>query len=287
MRQALGKGIDALISKVQNNDISHDAVRKIPIDTVRPNRWQPRKAFDESAMAELVQSIKEHGLLQPISVWMDTDGAFELIAGERRWRACKAAGLKEVEAIVKRDLTDQQKFGLSLIENIQREDLNAIDHALAYKQLMEEFSISQTEIAKKLGKSKSAVSNTLRLLDLEEDIQKGIQAGLITEGHARALISIPDKSKRREAYERILTDKISVREIEAYSQNFHARRPRVKSSGESRRKTPEIKDLEARLEKHLGTKVEIAPGSAPENGKITVHYYSLDDFDRITRILKR
>jgi ParB family chromosome partitioning protein len=287
MRQAMGRGIDALISKVQNNDISHDTVRKIPIDTVRPNRWQPRKAFDETAMAELVQSIKEHGLLQPITVWMDTDGAFELIAGERRWRACKAAGLKEVEAIVKKDLTDQQKFGLSLIENIQREDLNAIDHALAYKQLMEEFSISQTDIAKKLGKSKSAVSNTLRLLELEEDIQKGIQAGLIKEGHARALISIPDKAKRKEAYERILTDKTSVREIEAYSQNFHERRPRVKSSGESRRKTPEIKDLEARLEKHLGTKVEIAPGSAPENGKITVHYYSLDDFDRITRILKK
>lgn len=287
MRQALGKGIDALISKVQNNDISHDTVRKIPIDTVRPNRWQPRKAFDEAAMAELVQSIKEHGLLQPISVWMDADGAFELIAGERRWRACKAAGLKEVEAIVKKDLTDQQKFGLSLIENIQREDLNAIDHALAYKQLMEEFSISQTDIAKKLGKSKSAVSNTLRLLELEEYIQKGIQAGLIKEGHARALISIPDRSKRREAYERILTDKASVREIEAYSQNFHERRPRARAAGESRRKSPEIADLEARLEKHLGTKVEIAPGSAPENGKIIIHYYSLDDFDRVTRILKK
>ncbi|OGS08741.1 MAG: hypothetical protein A2270_04095 [Elusimicrobia bacterium RIFOXYA12_FULL_51_18] len=287
MRQALGKGIDALISKVQNNDISHDMVRKIPIDSVRPNRWQPRKAFDENAMAELVQSIKEHGLLQPISVWRDADGAFELIAGERRWRACKAAGLKEVEAIIKKDLTDQQKFGLSLIENIQREDLNAIDHALAYRQLMDEFSISQTDIAKKLGKSKSAVSNTLRLLELEEDIQKGVQTGAVSEGHARALISIPDKGKRKEAYERILTEKISVRELEAYAQNFHARRPRAKISGESRRKTPEMTDMEARLEKHLGTKVEIMSGGAPENGKITIHYYSLDDFDRIIRILKK
>ena len=287
MRQALGKGIDALISKVQNNDISHDIVQKIPIDTIRPNRWQPRKTFDEAPLAELVQSIKEHGLLQPISVWKDADGSFELIAGERRWRACKAAGMKEVEAIVKRDLSDQQKFGLSLIENIQREDLNAIDHALAYKQLMEEFDVSQTDIAKKLGKSKSAVSNTLRLLELEEDIQKGIQAGVISEGHARALISIPDKAKRKEAYERILTDKISVREIEAYAQNFHERRPRAKTKGEGRRKSPEITGLESSLEKHLGTKVEIAPGSNPENGKITIHYYSLDDFDRITRILKK
>ena len=286
MRQALGKGIDALISKVQNNDISHDIVQKIPINTIRPNRWQPRKTFDEAALTELVQSIKEHGLLQPISVWKDTDGAFELIAGERRWRACKAAGLTEVEAIVKKDLSDQQKLGLSLIENIQREDLNAIDHALAYKQLMEEFSISQTEIARKLGKSKSAVSNTLRLLELEEDIQRAIQTGAISEGHARALISIPDKSKRKEAYERILTDKISVREIEAYAQNFHERRPRA-SSGRGGAKSPEITDLEARLEKHLGTKVDIAPGNTPENGRIIVHYYSLDDFDRITRILKK
>lgn len=287
MRQALGKGIDALISKVQNNDISHDIVQKIPIDSVRPNRWQPRKMFDEAALAELVQSIKEHGLLQPISVWKDADGSFELIAGERRWRASKAAGLKEVEAIIKRDLNDQQKLGLSLIENIQREDLNAIDHALAYKQLMDEFSVSQTEIAKQLGKSKSAVSNTLRLLELEEDIQRGVQTGAIKEGHARALISIPDKAKRREAYGRILTENLSVREVEAYAQNFHARRPRAKSSSEGKRRNPELAELEARLEKHLGTKVSIAPGNAPENGKITIHYYSLDDFDRITRILKR
>jgi ParB family chromosome partitioning protein len=287
MRQALGKGIDALISKVHNNDISHDAVQKIPVDAIRPNRWQPRKTFDENTLAELVQSIKQHGLLQPISVWKDADGAFELIAGERRWRACKAAGLREVEAIVKKDLSDQQKFGLSLIENIQRDDLNAIDHALAYKQLMDEFSVSQTDIAKKLGKSKSAVSNTLRLLELEEDIRNGIQSGAITEGHARALISIPDKGKRRETYARILTEKISVREIEAYARNFHARRPRAGSSREGRRKSPEIADIEARLEKHLGTKVDILPGAAPENGKIIIHYYSLDDFDKITRILKR
>lgn len=287
MRQALGKGIDALISKVQNNDISRDSVQKIPVDAIRPNRWQPRKVFDEDSLIELAQSIKEHGLLQPITVWQDGNGTFELIAGERRWRASKASGMKEVDAIVRKDLTNQQKLGLSLIENIQREDLNAIDHALAYKQLMEEFSISQTDIARKLGKSKSAVSNTLRLLDLEEDIRKSVQTGAINEGHARALISIPDKAKRREAYGKILTEKLSVREIEAYAQNFHARRPRTKSAGMGRRKSPEITDLESRLERHLGTKVDITPGSAPEKGKITIHYYSLDDFDKITRILKK
>lgn len=286
MRQALGKGIDALITKVHSNDISRDAVQKVPVDAVRPNRWQPRKVFDDTSIAELSQSIREHGLLQPITVWQDADGSFELIAGERRWRACKAAGLKEVEAIVKKDLNDQQKFGLSLIENIQREDLNAIDHALAYKQLMDEFSVSQTDLARKLGKSKSAVSNTLRLLELEEEIQKGIQSGAINEGHARALISIPDKAKRKEAYGKILTEKLSVREIESYAQNFHARRPRVKSAS-AKRKPAEILDMEERLEKHLGTKVDITPGNSAENGRITIHYYSLDDFDKITRILKR
>ena len=287
MRQALGKGIDALISKVQNNEISRDSVQKVPIDSVRPNRWQPRKSFDPGTLDELVQSIKEHGLLQPISVWRDADGSFELIAGERRWRACKAAGRVEIEAIVKADLTDQQKFGLSLIENIQRDDLNVLEAALAYKQLMDEFSVSQTDIARKVGKSKSAVSNTLRLLELDGEIRSGIQSGKINEGHARALLSIPDKSKRLEAYHRIIAEKLSVRDIEAYAQNFHARRPRVKSNAGGRRKTPEILDMEARLEKHLGTKVDIVPGGTPENGRITLHYYSLDDFDRITKILRR
>ena len=288
MRQALGKGIDALISKVQKNDISLELVQKIPIDSIRPNRFQPRQNFDETSLAELVQSIKEHGLLQPITVWQDGDGSgFELIAGERRWRACRAAGLKEVDSIVKKDLSEQQKFGLSLIENIQREDLNAIEAALAYRHLMDDFLISQTDIAKKLGKSKSAVSNTLRLLELEDDIQKGIRSGVISEGHARALISIPDREKRKEAYAKILTEKISVREIEIYARDFHARRPRAKTARDRRHKSPEVLDIENRLEKHLGTKVEITPGAAPENGRITIHYYSLDDFDRITRILKK
>ncbi|MBI4801695.1 MAG: ParB/RepB/Spo0J family partition protein [Elusimicrobia bacterium] len=288
MRQALGKGIDALISKVQNNNISQETVHRIPVNSIRPNRFQPRQDFNETSLAELAQSIKEHGLLQPITVSQDDDGpGFELIAGERRWRACKAAGLKEVDSIVKKGLSEQQKFGLSLIENIQRKDLNAIEAALAYRQLMDEFSISQTEIARKLGKSKSAVSNTLRLLELDDEIQKGLQGGAIHEGHARALLSIPDRDKRKEAYEKILTEKRSVREIEDYARGFHARRPRAKTAGDRKRKSPEVLELEARLEKHLGARVEIIPGAAPENGKIIIHYYSLDDFDRIARILKK
>lgn len=286
MRQALGKGIDALFTKVQNNNFSEETVQKIPVASIRPNRWQPRHDFDETALAELAHSIKEHGLLQPINVFQDSDGGFEIIAGERRWRACKAAGLKEIDAIVKKGLTDHQKYGLTLIENIQREDLNAIETARGYKHLMDEFDVSQTEIGKKLGKSKSAVSNTLRLLELDDEMQKAIQSGALKEGHARALLAIPDRDRRKEAYHKILTDKSSVRDVEDFARGFHARRPRAKTAA-ARHKSPEVLDIESRLEKHLGTKLEIVPGASQQNGKIIIHYYSLDDFDRITRILKK
>lgn len=288
MRKALGRGIDSLITKVQNNDISGDIVQRIPVGKVRPNRLQPRRNFDEDALAELAESIKQRGLLQPISVWKDDgDDHYELIAGERRLRACKLAGLAEVEAIVKKGLNDEQKLGFALIENIQREDLNAIDTALAYKQLMDKFEVTQSEIAERVHKSRAAVSNTLRLLELDEDIRQGIQTGAIKEGHARALISIPDPARRRDAFRRIMADKLSVRDVEAFAQTFHADRPKTQRAPRAgSHKTPETLELQARLEKHLGTKVEICPGPGPQNGKIIIHFFSLDDLDRVTRILK-
>lgn len=289
MRKALGRGIDSLITKVQNNDISGDIVQRIPVGHIIPNRFQPRRNFDESALAELAESIKERGLLQPISVWKDAGAEhYELIAGERRLRATKLAGLVEIEAIVKKNLDDEQKLGLSLIENIQREDLNAVDTALAYRQLMQTFSVSQADIAKRVGKSRGAVSNTLRLLELDEDIRQGIQAGVISEGHARALISIPDSSKRREFYQRIMSEKLSVRDVENFAQSFHAFRPRApKAPRAGSRKSPEAAELESSLEKTLGTKVEILAGPGPQNGKIIIHYFSLDDLDRVTQILRK
>jgi len=289
MRKALGRGIDSLITKVQDNDISGDMVQRVPVDKIRPNRLQPRKKFDDGALAELADSIKERGLLQPITVWKDAgDDYYELVAGERRWRASRLAGMSEIDAIVRKNLNDEQKLGLSLIENIQREDLNAVDTALAYRTLMKRFGASQTEIAKKVGKSKAAVSNTLRLLELEEDILNSLQGGLLSEGHARALISIPDKARRLEAYRKIISDKFSVRDVEAYAQGFHVRRPRRTARGAARApKSPEVSEIESSLEKTLGTKVEIHPGAGPQNGKIVIHYFSLDDFDRITQILRK
>lgn len=289
MRKALGRGIDSLITKVQNNDISGDIVQKIPVGKIRPNRHQPRRNFDEASLAELSDSIKVRGLLQPISVWKDSgDDHYELIAGERRLRASRLAGLTEIDAIVKKNLDDEQKLGLSLMENIQREDLNSIDTALAYKQLMDQFSVSQSDIAKQVHKSRAAVSNTLRLLELDEEIRQGIQSGVISEGHARALISIPDSAKRKEFYLRIMAEKLSVRDIESFAQSFHASKPRApKAPRAGSRRTPEVAALESTLEKNLGTKVEVCPGPGPQNGKIVIHYFSLDDLDRVTQILKR
>ena len=289
MRKALGRGIDSLITKVQNNDISGDMVQKIPLGRIRANRFQPRRIFDDAALAELAESIKERGLLQPISVWKDhNDDHYELIAGERRLRASKLAGLAEIDAIVKRDLDDEQKLGLSLIENIQREDLNAVDTALAYRQLMDAFGVSQADLAKRVGKSRAAVSNTLRLLELDADIRQGIQSGAISEGHARALISIPDSSKRREFYQRIMAEKLSVRDVESFAQGFHAQKPRAQRAPRAgSRRTPEAVELESALEKTLGTKVEVCPGPGPQNGRIVIHYFSLDDLDRVTQIIKR
>ncbi|MDO8805980.1 MAG: ParB/RepB/Spo0J family partition protein [Elusimicrobiota bacterium] len=289
MRKALGRGIDSLISKVQNNDISEDMVQRIPVGMIRPNRFQPRRNFNEAALAELADSIKVRGLLQPISVWKDNgEEDYELIAGERRLRAAKLAGLTEIDAIVKKNLDDEQKLGLSLMENIQREDLNAVDTALAYRQLMDNFNVSQSDIAKQVHKSRGAVSNTLRLLELDEDIRQGIQSGAIHEGHARALISIPDLARRREFYQRIVAEKLSVRDVENFAQGFHADRPRApRAPRAGSRRTPEVAELESSLEKTLGTKVEVCPGPGPQNGKIIIHYFSLDDLDRVTHILKK
>ena len=289
MRKALGRGISSLITNVQDNDLSGDMVQRIPVGMIRPNRYQPRRNFDEAALTELADSIKARGLLQPISVWKDNDkDGYELIAGERRLRAARLAGLDEIDAIVKKSLDDEQKLGLSLMENIQREDLNAVDTALAYRQLMDNFNVSQSDIAKQVHKSRGAVSNTLRLLELDEDIRQGIQAGAISEGHARALISIPDSGKRREFYQRILAEKLSVRDVESFAQSLHAGKPRApRAPRAGSRRTPEVAELESLLEKIIGTKVEVCPGPGPQNGKIVIHYFSLDDLDRVTQILKK
>lgn len=282
MRKALGKGIDALISRVETENGETATVSKIPLSTIVPNRHQPRKRFGDESMTELALSIKKHGLAQPIIVFRKGE-KYEIIAGERRWRASKLAGLEEIDAIVRERANDEETLALSLIENIQREDLNPVDEAMAYKKLID-FGISQTKLAEYCGKSKSAVSNALRILELEDEIKDALQSNIISGGHARALLAIPSTEKRKRAYHQIITERWSVRDIENFSRKTS---PRASSGRAKSQKDPDTANMELELEKRLGTKIEIKKGDSPENGKIIISFYSLNDFNRIYSLLAK
>ncbi len=284
MRQALGKGLDALIKRTGDiSDRDSAAVKKIPVNKIKPNRFQPRRIFNEESLAELAQSIKQHGLAQPIiTAYNPVEKHYEIIAGERRWRAHQLAGLLEIDAVVHDTMPDEQMLGLALVENIHRDDLNPIDTAMAYQDLISKFNVQQSELAKYCGKAKSTVSNTLRLLELDSDIQRSIQSGLITEGHARALLTVPDKDERKRLFCLIVERKMTVRDVEnaARSAGNIAGKPAKKSKTVS----PEVTAFEGKLRERLGTRVELKQG---RNGKgmLVVHYHSLEDLERIAGII--
>ena len=257
-------------------------VQKIPLNKIIPNRYQPRKTFNEESLRELAQSIKQHGLTQPVVVVYDSGlDKYELVVGERRWRATELAGSKEIEAIIHNKLDDKQLCALALIENIQREDLNPIETALGYKSLMQKFHVSQGDIGEYCGKSKAAVSNSLRLLSLGTDIQKALEKGDITEGHGRALLMISEDRKREALFKKILSSKMSVRQAEAA-----ARAAMNPSEQKKAIKTADIKAFEQSLQEALGTKVELRHGAKPSKGTLVLHYNSLDELDMITERLK-
>jgi ParB family chromosome partitioning protein len=281
MRKALGKGIDALITRVQDDS---ESVKKIPINNILPNRMQPRQDFSEDSIKELAMSIKQHGLAQPILVTEFENGKYEIIAGERRYRACKYLNMSEIDAIVKKSINEEKKLALALIENLQREDLNPIEEAMAYKKLMSNYNMTQSQIAEYCGKSKYTISNTLRLLELDEKIISALKNSLITEGHARALLSIADLQERNRLFERIVAEKLTVRDIENYSKTDGKQKTYSRKSHS--KKLPEIVEAERELEKILGSKVEINCGADPRAGKIIIHYYSLDDYSKVINKLK-
>ncbi len=293
MRQALGKGLAALIPTEEVQQDSKKSVEisaqstLLPIEKIRANRFQPRKNFDPERLSELAASIKEHGLAQPIIVSKDEQNEhYELIAGERRLRACQLAGLKEVEAIVRVAQTDKQRLAIALVENLQREDLNAIEQALGYLRLMKEFQISQTDLTQVVGKSKSAVSNTLRLLDLPDNIQKAVQFDQISEGHARALLMVENPLKKQELFNRILQETLSVRATEDLARiTVPQKTERIARSTPD--KPADIKAMETALQHLLGTKVEIKTKKDQTKGSISIHFYSLTDFEKIVKILKK
>lgn len=294
-RQALGKGLDALIKQTQEvmqMPTEQAATQPLPegttvtridVSKIVPNRFQPRRIFNEEKLQELAQSIKEHGLTQPIVVVYDAGlDKYEIVVGERRFRATQLAGLGEIDAIVHKHLGDKEMCALALIENIQREDLNPIETALGYKNLMSKFYITQTDLASYCGKSKAAISNALRLLDLEPEIQQALQEGTISEGHGRALLMITDSSKRDILFKKILSSKMSVRQVEdaARAVMFPVKK------AEKGVKNAEVLSFENELQNALGTKVEIKYGKNIKKGTLVIHYHSLDELDNIAGRLK-
>lgn len=291
-RQALGKGLDALLKQTQDvldpspaarqEGGSNSGVQKIAVNKIIPNRYQPRRVFDETKLQELAQSIAEHGLTQPIVVVYDAGlDKYEIVVGERRFRASQLAGLTEVDAIVHKALTDKQMCALALIENIQREDLNPIETALGYRNLMNKFEVSQTDLAAYCGKSKGAVSNSLRLLELPEHMQEALQDGSITEGHGRALLMLADDAKKEILFQRMKKNKISVRQAE------EAARALLQPAGAHKLpKPPEVSSFEEELQAALGTKVEVRYGKKMSKGQLIIQYNSLEELDNLASRLK-
>lgn len=282
----LGKGLDSLIPEktkgFEIEDKNKDAVM-MDIQKVEPNRKQPRKNFDEDTLLELSESIKQFGILQPLLV-QDKKEYYEIIAGERRWRAAKMAKLKEVPVIIK-DFTEQEIVEISLIENIQREDLNPIEEAIAYKRLLEEFHLKQDEIAERVSKSRTAVANSMRLLKLSDQVQQMVIDDMLTTGHARALLGISDLDQQYSAAQKVFDENLSVRETEKFVKKLQSE----KSSSSVKEKPLDPKmdiiyqDLEEKMKNILGTKVIIHRKNA-EKGKIEIDYYSSEELDRIMEL---
>ena len=291
--RGLGKGLDSLIPNMvgeakPKTDVSKKSIEPaveeikkpdsvVKITKVEPNRKQPRKNFDEDALQELADSIKQFGLLQPILV-QDRKDHYEIIAGERRWRAAKLAGLKEVPVII-RDYSEQEIAEISLIENIQREDLNPIEEAQAYKRLLTEFHMKQDEVAERVSKSRTAITNSVRLLKLCDAVQEMVIDDKISTGHARALLAIDDKDEQYNIAQRVFDEKMSVREVEKLVKNLN--KPGKPKKPETNTTLEAIyRDLEEKMKQKLSTKVSIKP-KGDGSGKIEIEFYNHEDLDRI------
>ena len=285
-QRGLGKGLDSLIPASRDNEIKEKKQNEtvVKIAKVEPNRDQPRKNFDEDSLQELADSIKQFGLLQPILV-QDKKNYYEIIAGERRWRAAKIAGLKEIPVII-RNYTEREIVEISLIENIQREDLNPIEEAHAFKRLLEEFHLKQDEVAECVSKSRTAVTNSMRLLKLCEGVQQMIIDDMLSTGHARALIPIEDKELQLQLAQRVFDEKLSVREVEKKVKSIIS----PEKAKEKKEDIPQniqyiYENIENRLKEKLSRKVAISSKGKSGVGKIEIEFYSNDDLDRLIESL--
>jgi ParB family chromosome partitioning protein len=274
-KRGLGKGLGALIPPATSSETQSSAV-EIPIDQISPNPHQPRHAIDQDELQELASSIREHGLIQPLVVAQAETG-YQLIAGERRWRASKMAGLTAVAVIIK-ETSPQQMLELAIVENIQRADLNSLEEAEAYAQLISEFGLTQEAVADRVGKSRTAVANTVRLLNLPVEIKEQLAAGKISEGHARALLSLKKQADQLKALDKIVSQNLNVRQTEAMVRQWltQDQTPNPKRA----QITAQDKAIQSRFESRLGTRVELRR-TDDEAGKITIHFYSREELQAI------
>ncbi len=282
-KKGLGKGLDVLIrpTAIEEAETDSSIVKTVNINKIEPNPDQPRDYFDEDSLDELADSIKKNGMIQPINV-VDRGDHFMIVAGERRWRAAKQLNLKEVPVIIG-DYNEQQIMEISLIENIQREDLNPIEEAKAYKKLLDELDLKQDELAEKVSKNRVTITNSLRLLKLDEKVQNMVIGGQISAGHARALLAIEDKDEQIKLAEKIFDEKMTVRDIEKYIKDLNKNKVKKKKENKSNLELI-YNDLEEKLKTALGTKV-IINARNDDKGKIEIEYYSRDELERITDLL--
>jgi ParB family chromosome partitioning protein len=284
-KKALGKGIEALLQSTQNKELDLTQ-SEIDMRLIKPNPNQPRKLFTDQSLQELAASIREKGVLQPVLVEKAADNTYLVIAGERRYRAAKIAGLMKLPVIIKK-FSETEKLEISLIENIQREDLTPIEEAEAYKNLLEVTKISQEELATHLGKNRSTIANSIRLLKLPQIMQNSLQTGEMTAGHARAILSIDDTAAQLILYNSIISKSLSVREAEAMASKLQIQGGDVDKKKQEKQKTkiPELEEIKEKFINILGTKINIK-GSL-NKGKIEISYYSADDLDRIYEIISQ
>lgn len=282
-RRGLGRGLEVLIPGDEAS--APEGIQRVAIEEITPNPHQPRMPFREQDVVELAASIEEHGIIQPLIVTRAAEQisnqGYQLIAGERRWRAARLAGLTEVPVIIK-DVAPREMLELALVENVQRADLNALEEAQAYQQLAEEFGLSHTEIAKRVGKSRSAISNTLRLLQGSEALRAALLDEKISEGHARALLGLPDSEVQDTALKIVLAKDLNVRQTEALVKQWHAAGKPEKDQGPSTTQSspsPEIRALENRFQEVLNTRVKLKPSK--KGGRVVIYYYSDEEFNAL------
>ena len=282
IKRPLGRGLSALISTDQQL-ADRDEIREIEIDLIQPGRQQPRTFFDEAKLEELAQSIRTTGIIQPLLV-RPSGGLFELVAGERRWRAAQIAGLASIPAIV-REIPDDRLLEFALVENIQRQELNPIEEANAYKRLIDSLGLTQDEVARRVGRDRTFITNYLRVLRLPTDIQALLEAEKLSFGHARTLLAVQDPVIQRRFAQKIVKHNWSVRETEQRVKNLDERKPAPAKAPQLL--DPNVRAAEAKLRRALSTQVRIQPQRAGSGGKIEIEYYSLADLDRIFNVIVR